>query len=130
MIDFVVATIGVPQQIKRLKRHIDEGEVAAERATISAAETLLKLANEICPIATGKLRDSGHVIVDGDGYNTVAAVIYDAEYAIYVHENLDAYHEPPTQAKWLEETLRTYRGDISEAIRTEVYEAFARAEGN
>ncbi len=129
MTDFVAQTVGIEKHIRRLKQFREAAEPAAHRAAVKAAEILLEEANKICPVDTGDLRDSGHVVVEGEGFSTEATVIYDAEYAIYVHENLDAYHAPPTQAKWLEETLRQYRGSISSMIRQEVKDAINEARG-
>lgn len=46
---------------------------------------------------------------------------YDTEYAVYVHENLMAYHKPPTQAKYLEQParllMRTAPAQIQAALR-------------
>ena len=38
--------------------------------------------------------------------NLKLVVGYEAEYAVHVHERLDLYHEPPTQAKFLEQPGR------------------------
>ena len=42
---------------------------------------------------------------------------YEAPYAIYVHENLEAYHKPPTQAKYLEQPSRERKKEILLEIR-------------
>lgn len=44
---------------------------------------------------------------------------YEAPYAIYVHENLEAYHRIG-QAKYLEEPLRLYRADMQARIASEL----------
>ncbi len=115
-----IAVVGVPAVISRLKRLKDLGEIAAEDAVNGSAEILLREANKICPIDTGDLRESGTILKDGDGFNATAAVVYEAPYAVYVHENLEAFHQPPTQAKWLEETWRRYRRDIGQYIQRTV----------
>lgn len=43
------------------------------------------------------------------GKDVDVVVGYDKDYAIYVHENLEAFHKPPTQAKFLEQPLREMR---------------------
>ena len=45
------------------------------------------------------------------------SVEYTAPHAIIVHEDLDAYHDPPTQAKFLEAPYRALRRDMVEFIR-------------
>ncbi len=41
---------------------------------------------------------------------------YTANYAIFVHENLEAYHEPPTQAKYLEQPARELKPELASII--------------
>lgn len=45
-----------------------------------------------------------------------AEVGYKAPYAIYVHENLAAYHKPPTKAKFLEGPFRENRGRVGKLL--------------
>jgi hypothetical protein len=45
-----------------------------------------------------------------------AEVGYSAPYAVYVHENLQAYH-PVGQAKYLERPAREYAGEIARITR-------------
>jgi hypothetical protein len=60
----------------------------------------------ITPIQTGALRASGHVEPpEIDPAGATVSFGYggaSAPYAVYVHENLSAYHKPPTMAKFLE----------------------------
>lgn len=60
---------------------------------------------EIVPVDTGKLHDSAFVGVWSDGSHIRGTVGYDTPYALYVHENPDAYHKAPTRWKFLEEPL-------------------------
>jgi hypothetical protein len=54
------------------------------------------------------------------GVSNAAKVVYEvgytAPYAIFVHENLELYHAPPTQAKYLEQPAR----ELKEVLRAEV----------
>ncbi len=45
------------------------------------------------------------------------AVGYSQEYAVYVHENLEAYH-PTGTAKFLERPARQYRAEMGRMVRT------------
>lgn len=47
-------------------------------------------------------------------------VAYAMDYADYVHEDQEAFHDPPTQAKYLEAPARMYRKQIG-AIISQVY---------
>ncbi len=54
-------------------------------------------------------RDQGSVVVG-----------YTQDYAVYVHENMGAYHAPPTQAKYLEQPARqlSNMGVLSSIVST------------
>lgn len=59
------------------------------------------------PVATGALRRSTRVTVQGEGMETIGTIAVGgpaAPYAVYVHENLHAHH-PVGQAKFLESTV-------------------------
>ena len=128
--NFVCTIVGIPETIKRLKRYREAGEIAAENAAIEAANLILEESLKLCPIDTGYLRSTGKIVVQGSGYGIQVTVGYSADYAVYVHENLEAYHNPPTQAQFLSEVLRRYRGDISQKIKSEVHAALRRAKEN
>jgi len=84
-------------------------------------EEILTESKKICPVKTGYLRGSGYVSEPVLGYGQILATIgYSAEYAWWVHENLEAYHHPPTKAKFLEEPLQMYSKNIPEAVHSEV----------
>lgn len=125
----VFALIGVPEAIKKLRRMKDAIPPAVEASVIEAAHILLRESLKLCPIDTGDLRRSGEVIVNGSGLSTTAIVAYTQQYAIYVHENLEAYHKPPTQAKFLEQPMRQYRRDIAKKIARDVRHAIMDARG-
>lgn len=68
----------------------------AQDKVMEAAQQLLEDANREVPVQTGNLKASGTVVKTPNG----AEVVYDAEYAIFVHENPDG-----RGYKWLERTL-------------------------
>lgn len=82
-----------------------------------AAHIILKKSQELVPVDTERLKKSGRVEVKGTGLNTEARVVYDAPYAVYVHERLDQAHEPPTQAKFVTEAIRRTRGTVTAMLR-------------
>ena len=80
-------------------------------------EYILTESKMICPVKTGYMRGSGYVSEPVIGYGQILASIgYGAEYAWWVHENMEAYHHPPTKAKFLEEPLQMYGPKIARAI--------------
>ena len=84
-------------------------------------EEILTESKKICPVKTGYLRGSGYVSEPIIGYGQILTTIgYSAEYAWWVHENLEANHHPPTKAKFLEEPLQMYSKNIPQAVHNEV----------
>jgi len=122
-----LTTFGIPEFLARNQKTREVAGPAVEAALIEVGELILEESNKLCPIVTGDLRESGEVQQSGHGFATRIRVVYTASYAVYVHENLDAYHEPPTQAKFLEETLRRNRKDIQRAIREGVVDTIKKA---
>lgn len=127
MRDHVIETFGIEKAIKRLKRYQEAGAIAAEKAAIACGKIILKESLKLCPIDTGELRASGHIVIEGYGFDIRVTVGYSAPHAIYVHENLEVYHKYPTQAKFLSEVIRRYRGDIRRMIAQQVHEAMQAA---
>lgn len=102
-----------------------EGERILQAARIGLYKAGLEIMREslrICPIDTGVLRSSAHVeepevrpsqvsVKMGYGYgvqvNPKTGQIA-AQYAVPVHERLDQHHEPPTQAKYLQDPVLAY----------------------
>ncbi len=85
---------------------------------------ILRRAKYYAPEETGALRASGHVILEDAGGPMVTSdwamslrIVFDAPYAVYVHENTSAFHTPPTCAKFLEKAVRETSGDVSRAFR-------------
>lgn len=84
------------------------------------------------PHVTGHLRDSIHItepeISPGRIKLTIGAGGPEAPYAAAVHERMDAYHEPPTKAKFIEDPLKE---DLPEYPRVivEITEKILRQEG-
>lgn len=122
-----------------------------EKAAVAAAGVIYDASQILCPVESGALKKSGKVIKERSGWSTTASVVYGegsgavnprtgknpSEYAIYVHEDLDAMHGwrynlanakaisqgkemakgPLEQAKFLEEPMRTERYKALEAYK-------------
>lgn len=61
---------------------------------------ILARSSELVPVKTGRLRDSGKVVRNSIG---TYSVVYDCDYAVFVHEIVDYHHDFPTQSKFLED---------------------------
>jgi len=78
------------------------GQVILEEANMIFARAMI-----LTPIDTGALRGSGGVSAPMNMPQGIGVDIFfggpAAPYAMYVHEILGNYHNPPTQAKYLEQ---------------------------
>ena len=78
------------------------GQVILEEANMIFARAMV-----LTPIDTGALRGSGGVSAPMNTRQGIGVDIFfggpAAPYAMYVHEILGNYHNPPTQAKYLEQ---------------------------
>jgi hypothetical protein len=74
-------------------------------------EYLLEETLKVTPIAEGTLRKSGRVRWDdkqgGKGLNSVGKIEFTDPKAVWVHECTTDYHDPPTKAKFLEDTVKS-----------------------
>lgn len=84
----------------------DAGRVVAQVIN-EEANTIFGKALVLTPVDTGALRGSGGVSAPMQTPEGIAVDIFfggpAASYAMYVHEILSNYHNPPTQAKYLEQ---------------------------
>jgi hypothetical protein len=120
-----------PNQLKELQRSFEgrvQGAVAAgRRAQYQAAEVLMTDVKEhYVPVATGTLRNSGHVTPpQEEGSDTSVDLVFGgpaAPYAVYVHEDLKAKHTVG-QAKYLESPALAYEPKLRDAVVAAVKEA-------
>lgn len=105
----------------------DAGRVGAAEGLRDAAEVVVEKARFYCPKDTHALEKSIRAVFqamqDGDRQE-VAVTAGDsvAWYAIYVHENLDKWHDPPTQAKFLERAMRECQAQVEQIVKAKVFE--------
>jgi hypothetical protein len=94
---------------------------AVRKAAKEAGEFLLEKTLPFVPVDTGRLRESGEVKVSGKVGDVSAWVQFLAPYAIFVHENMQAQHAPPTTAKFLEIAAIQYQDEVRTIIRIEAH---------
>lgn len=124
-----------------------------EKAVCSAlfieGESIMAKSKELVPVDTGALRASGTVkkpVKDKTGkisvsleYGGVARGVFVSErttnvkkdpnvseYALKVHEDLSAWHIPPTQAKYLEMPFREAMSDVRRRVARDIADALRR----
>ena len=78
-------------------------ELQNPKKLIEAMEIVAEEADKLVPVDTGTLKNSQEITDD--------SIIYTANYAIFVHEDLEAYH-PHGEAKFLEKAWRNKRSDF------------------
>lgn len=110
---------GLESIIRRLKTVAGETAGGVERGLMMGAAEVFREAQRLVPIDTGNLKGSGSIRKEGSGFQTDAIISYGANYAIFVHENLEAQHAAPTQAKFLEQPARELRPRVVQIIRRE-----------
>jgi len=103
---------GGNQMRANIAREITRRRNAVERAAVQEMNIEAKESMRRTPVRFGALRASTRVLTPEWDGNTLTVIIAVGDtstpYAIYVHENLDAFHKVG-QAKFLESTLMESR---------------------
>ena len=95
---------GFVEFTNKLNKSIFEVFDTVEDALLDCGNDLQQKSVDITPKDTGALRGSAFTETES-GSNPSVVVGFDEEYAIFVHENLEAHH-PIGQAKFLEQPLK------------------------
>ena len=118
---FTFDLFGDKELIYALEAGAEDTPHAIAQAIWEEANIIFAKSQVLVPVDTGVLRGSGGVSSPqmGDkGY--FVDVFYGgpaASYALYVHEIIGNYHNPPTQAKYLEQPVMEAMATIQENIR-------------
>ena len=108
--------VGVHKAIAALQRSRQLQGQACARGLIRAGRFLQRESMKICPVQFGNLINSAFTRAEGRSVLTKVWVGYTANYAIYVHENLQARHKPGKQAKFLEQPAREREQEMRDII--------------
>lgn len=130
----VSVTISGADRVKAALRALGEqGPKSIGGALWREANRIMNNAKAITPVETGVLRKSGHVQlpnISRSGADVVMGFGGAANaYAIHVHENLNAKHKAPTQAKFLERPLMDAANSMAGRIASELEEDLRRVAG-
>jgi hypothetical protein len=110
--------------VEKVKRELPKQMRDAVQAE---AEALKVVAQSRVPVKTGALKNSARVVMDPD--KAKASIVFgntDVDYAVIVHENLEAHHENG-QAKFLESTLMEATSGMAERLATRMrFEKWAK----
>jgi len=109
-----ILVTGIAEVNAQLARLWEQDQAASVQALREEAETIMTDSKQRVPVDTGVLRASGFVQPVEDGvrlaYGGAAS-----DYAIYVHENLDANH-PVGEAKYLERPVLEALPGLAERV--------------
>lgn len=112
---------GFIELTNKLNKSISQISDTIQSALLDCGNDLQQKAQDLTPVDTGALRSSAFTEADRQGKNLSVVVGFEEEYAIYVHENLEAHHDVG-QAKFLEQPLRENADKYVEYIRDKVQE--------
>lgn len=92
------------------------------KGMLRAGNYLKRMSQEIVPVDSSDLKSSCKVTEDNDYTPPHVLVTYSTDYAVYVHEDLDAQHAEGTQAKFLEDAFFEGEQDMIDIINKAVDE--------
>lgn len=112
---------GFIELTNKLNKSVSQISDTVQSALLDCGNDLQQKAVDITPIDTGALRASAFTEADRQGKNPSVIVGFEEEYAIYVHENLEAHHDIG-QAKFLEQPLKENSDKYVKYVRDKVQE--------
>lgn len=113
----VTKIIGINKLKKKFAEAAEYKGHHFEKALLVAGMAIMGESIKHAPIDTGALRGSHRTSSEGSGYKTVVTVYCQTAYAIFVHENLEAYHKPGTWAKFLTRAVKSKKPEVMRLIR-------------
>lgn len=123
---FTMRITNLNQWLRSIEKDYKDGiEAGRDALDKSLRRRVLAPSLRLCPKDTGALRESAYVSAEITSANRLhAAVGYDTDYAIYVHEDPMARHRPPTQWKFLETPLVTNGDLVAEDVLRAILKEF------
>ena len=115
-----VKVTGVEAILRNLTRTKQQQAKGMERGLVKAGLMLQRASQKVVPVDTANLKKSAFTRKEKSGFSTVVLVGYTANYAIYVHEDLEASHKPGKIAKYLERPAREHAKEIRAIIAREM----------
>lgn len=131
---FRLDLFGDKQLANALKAGKEQTPQAIAQAIYEEANVIFAKSQVLVPVDTGILRGSGGVSapqMNAQGY--FVDIFYGgpaAPYALVVHEIIGNYHNPPTQAKYLEQPVMQAMATIQENIRGRIIDIIRKGHTN
>ena len=118
---FKLDLFGDKELVNALKAGKENTPRAIAQAIYEEANIIFAKSQILVPVDTGILRGSGGVSAPQMGAQGYFVDIFyggpAAPYALFVHEIIGNYHNPPTQAKYLEQPVMEAMATIQENIK-------------
>jgi hypothetical protein len=123
------ATAGATQSVRtemqtivdNMQKLMDGVTQATPEALDYALRPIYDASQELVPVDKGKLKESGYLETRRNGEMVEAELGYgkgnNPSYAVFVHEDLEATHNFPTSAKFLEKPLKAQWDEVGARIR-------------
>lgn len=109
---------GLDKTLKNINKMFAKSPLAAQTALIKVSNHILAEAVQDCPVDQGTLRRSGKVDeIDFSLIESSVRIVFDVDYAVYVHENLQAHH-PVGHAKFLENAVSSIAPELVTEVAT------------
>ena len=108
---------GVSRLVKQLESRAKNAGKGMRKGLYRGGLLLQRESMKVVPVDFGFLKASAGTRLIGAGLKSEVLVGYTAEYAVYVHENLEARHLPGKSAKFLEQPLRDHHKEIMAEIK-------------
>lgn len=109
------------QQITgQINRIINSAKVGSETVIQLALAPIFERSLELCPEDTGELRNSAELTTVRTGDKVRGEISYGnafAWYAAIVHEVMWFHHDPPTQAKYLQQAMEEGVDDLPQRLQ-------------
>lgn len=119
--DYALEVEGMNDLLDMLVRGGRDAVAVSGRYLYSHATRVFERSQYEVPVDTGALRSSGFITQPYVTGNQVAiSIVYGqaaAPYALWVHENLEQRHAPPTKSKYLEDPLTESLEDFRRGFR-------------
>ena len=112
----VGATLEMHSDVFKVRKAI---ESKMKKALVKAATKLKREAQKLTPVDLGNLKASADISEAYYNNGGTIVVYYTAEYAVYVHEDVDAFHRVG-RAKFLEDAANYTKGDIDRIFQREL----------
>lgn len=111
---------GFVELTNKLNKSVSQISDTVQSALLDCGNDLQQKAQDLTPVNTGALKASAFTEAES-GSNPSVVVGFEEEYAIYVHENLEAHHNIG-QAKFLEQPLKENSDKYVKYVRDKVQE--------